>query len=158
MFQKKTTGIPRMNNSFVFLNKTQQQTMSLLKFSRDYIKWQAPFDVEKMSPALRFKVTCEAMRVSVRLNQITVWFLIQKEIQEHKLISTKKDIHTCKVLQGKAYLDKTSEMDPELPLRLREILQLSRILYFRVLRVHEASLRQPFSPHEIRKAKKISVV
>lgn len=147
-----------MNNSLVFLNKTQQQTQNLLKFSRNYIKWQAPLDMEKMSPALKFKVTCEAMRVSVRLNQMTIWFLIQREINENKLLATKNDFYTCKVLQGKAYVDSTSEKDPNLPLRLRELLQLSRVLYLRVLRLHEASLKEPFSRQEIKKAKKISAV
>jgi hypothetical protein len=147
-----------MNSSLVFLNKTQQQTQNLLKFSRDYIKWQAPLDMEKMSPALRFKVTCEAMRVSVRLNQMTVWFLIQRELNENKVLAAKSDHYTCKVLQGKAYVDSTSENDPDLPVRLRELLHMSRVLYLRVLRLHDASLKQPFSPQEIRKAKKICAV
>lgn len=123
----------------------------LLQETHRYIKWQAPLDIESMSRNDKFKVSREAMRITVRISQIIGWLMLQKAILEGEIF--RDDILSDKlhILQGKGCLDSSSETDPYLPPRLQELLKESRELYLRTMRLEEISLKVPPSLKEIRK-------
>lgn len=147
-----------MRGSITFLNQPFEEAQSLLKSSRDYIKWQAPLDIQETDTQKTSRITHEALRIVMRLSQITVWLTIQKAIQEREISleeSLSKEYH---VLRGKSCLEMESELDPNLPPRLRDLLRTSRLLYERILRLNEISHRQALSASTIKKEKKIRVV
>ncbi len=147
-----------MRDSITFLNQPFEEVQNLLKSSRDYIKWQAPLDIQETDPTKTAQITHEALRIVMRLSQITAWLTLQKAIQQRDLSfeeSLSKQYH---VLRGKACLDRGSELDPDLPPRLRDLLRTSRLLYERILRLNELSHRHAPSARTIKKEKTIRAV
>jgi hypothetical protein len=147
-----------MRGSITFLNQPIEEAQNLLKSSRDYIKWQAPLDIQETDSNKTSKITHEALRIVMRLSQITVWLTIQKAVQQREISleeSLSKDHH---VLRGKSCLEMESEIDPDLPPRLRDLLRTSRLLYERILRLNEVSHRHALSANTIKKEKKIRAV
>lgn len=140
-----------MEKNTYFIDPIIKDANKLLQEIHRYIKWQAPLDIEHMSGNEKFKVSHEAMRVTVRISQIIGWLMLQKAILEGELF--REDILSDQfhILQGKSCLDRSSETDPSLPSRLRELLQESRGLYLRTMRLEEISLKVPPPLEEIRK-------
>lgn len=147
-----------MRGSITFLNQPFEEAQSLLKNSRDYIKWQAPLDIQQTDTDKTSKITHEALRIVMRLSQITVWLTIQKAIQQRELSFDESLSKEYRVLRGKACLEMESELDPGLPPRLRDLLRTSRLLYERILRLDQISHRQALSASAIKKEKKIRAV
>lgn len=123
----------------------------LLTEIHNYIKWQAPLDIKNMSRDEIFKVSYEAMRITIRVTQIIGWFMLQKAVLEGEL--SKEDIISehITVFQGKHCLESLSETDLQLPHRLRELLKKSRNLYLQTMRLEAISLRTPPLPEQIKK-------
>src|SRR5471030_2014277 len=116
-----------MEKPVTFLNQTLQSAQDLLHATHEYIKWQAPIDVEEMGPHETFRVSCEAMRVTIRMTQIITWLMLQKAVLTGDV--TRKEVLTesyC-VLRGNTCLEIDSEDDDSIPPRLRELLIESRI-------------------------------
>lgn len=122
-----------------FIDSRLEGAQALLHTTHDYIKWQAPIDIRKMDTKQTFKVSCEAMRVTVRMTQIIAWLMLQKAVLAGEI--SREDVLTedYRVLRGEHCLENDSEMDEELPPRLRELLKESRDLYVRILRLDESS-------------------
>lgn len=127
---------------FVFLDQTLQVAQNLLQSTHDYIKWQAPLDVERTGYHDTFKVSCEAMRVTVRMTQIIAWLMLQKAVLEGDLTRDEAFSDEYIVLRGHTCLESDSEEDLELPPRLRELLKDSRGLYLRILRLDTLSRKR----------------
>jgi regulator of CtrA degradation len=133
--------------SLVFLDQNLQVAQNLLQSTHDYIKWQAPIDVERTGYHDTFKVSCEAMRVTVRMTQIIAWLMLQKAVLEGDLTRDEALSDEYLVLRGHTCLESDSEADLELPPRLRELLKDSRNLYLRILRLDTISRkRDTYSP------------
>jgi len=147
-----------MRGSVTFLNQPFEELQNLLKSSRDYIKWQAPLDIKETDPTKTAIITHEALRIVMRLSQITAWLTIQKAIQEREISLEESFSKEYQILRGKACLEMGSELDPDLPPRLRDLLRTSRLLYERILRLNELSHRHPPSARTIKKEKKIRAV
>jgi len=133
---------PIMVEPLIFINRKLKEAHKLLHATHDYIRWQAPLDVKKMDTKQMLKVSCEAMRVTIRMTQIIAWLMLQKaflmdEISRNDVLSDE-----CRVLRGTHCLESDSETDEELPSRLRELLKESRDLYVRTLRLDEISRNQ----------------
>ena len=130
-----------MKKNINFIDISIKNANELLEETHHYIKWQAPLDVAPMSRDDVFKVSCEAMRVTVRITQILGWLMLQKAVLEGEL--SREDVLSDKpnILQGKPCLESSSETDPLLPLRLRELLKKSRSLYLQTMRLEESSLK-----------------
>jgi len=140
-----------MENNLNFIELRIKNVDELLKETHDYIKWQAPVDVEYMSQEDIFKVSCEAMRVTVRLTQIVSWLMLQKAILAGEISRKALLVDISPILQGKPCLEESSEVDPFFPPRLRELLRKSRELYVQTLRLEEMSLKNSPLPEEIKK-------
>jgi regulator of CtrA degradation len=123
----------------------------LLKETHEYIKWQAPLDIQHMSREEVYKVSCEAMRVTVRITRIIGWLMLQKAISEDEALREEILADQLRILEGESCLDETSESDVELPYRLRELLKKSRSLYTQTMRLEENSFKRFPSAKEIKK-------
>lgn len=124
-----------MAEALPFIDGRLEDAHAFLHTTHNYIKWQAPLDVKEMNSQQTYKVSCEAMRITVRLTQVIAWFLLQKAVLEGELTREEFLSEDCRVLRGKHCLESTSEFDPELPPRLRELLKESREFYLRILRL-----------------------
>lgn len=146
-----------MVESLALINSSLQNASALLHATHDYIKWQAPLDVKTMSAKQTFKVSCEAMRITVRMTQIIAWLMLHRAVLAGDL--TRKEVlsEEYRVLRGQSCLESISETDADLPPRLRELLKESRTLYVRVLRLDDRCRKRssslpplrsrPFSVH-----------
>ena len=140
-----------MNENMNFIDVGLKNSEQLLAETHHYIKWQAPLDVEYMSKDTILKLSCEAMRITVRITQIIGWLTLQKSILKGEISLEEVRNNKTPILQGETCLDRKSEMDPLLPDRLRELLKKSREFYIHTMKLEEMSLRQPLYPEEIRK-------
>lgn len=134
-----------------FLDLSLQNAYDLLQVTHDYIKWQAPLDVKHMAYEDIFKISCEAMRITVRMTQVIAWLMLQKAFLEGDLSRHDMLSEGYRVLRENPCLEATSEMNIVLPPRLRELLQKSRDFYLRILRLDAVSRKQLSFPHKIRK-------
>ncbi|MBY0272987.1 MAG: DUF1465 family protein [Alphaproteobacteria bacterium] len=138
-----------MSSPVTLIDSKIEEAHRLLSATHDYIKWQAPKDMNTMDPHMTFLLSSEAMRVTVRLTQIIAWFMLQKAILEGELTSEESLSESCHVMQGEECLNQSSEEDKEIPPRLRELLKESRIFYFSILRLDTRAREQHF-PHRKR--------
>ncbi len=143
-----------MRGSVVFLNQPFEETQNLLKIARDYVKWQAPLDMQETDRQKTAKITHEALRILMRLSQITVWLTLQKAILQDGLSPETNE----RILRGASCLARASETDPDLPPHLRDLLVTSRLLYERILRLDNIAHRHTLSANEIKREKKIRAI
>ncbi|MBA3813335.1 MAG: DUF1465 family protein [Alphaproteobacteria bacterium] len=134
-----------------FIELRIRNANALLKETHDYIKWQAPSDIEYMSRDDIFKLSCEVMRVTVRITRIIGWLVLQKAILDGEFSREDNFSDKSRILKGKSGRESPSENDFQLPQRLRELLKKSRILYEQTMRLEEISLQEPPSSEEIKK-------
>ena len=134
-----------MSESSAFINISLKGAHGLLHAAHDYVKWQAPLDIQHMDKEAIFKVSREAMRVTVRVTQIIAWLMLQKAVLEGELSRQEIFSEEFRVLHGRLCVEKGSEMDTNLPPRLRELLKESRELYERIVRLDEISRKQPLT-------------
>lgn len=132
------------------INVSLQGAHNLLHATHDYIKWQAPLDIQHMDDKTVFKVSCETMRVTVRMTQIIGWLMLQKAVLTQEI--SREDVlsEPYRILRGKACIESTSEADTDLPPRLRELLKTSRSLYLQILRLDKASRKRRLPSRKIR--------
>ena len=135
-----------MTKVLPFINEKLEDAHAFLHTTHNYIKWQAPIDVIEMNSQQTYKVSCEAMRITVRLTQVIAWFLLQKAVLEGELTREEFLSEDCRVLRGKHCLESASEFDPEIPARLRELLKESREIYLRILRLDTFAREQTKKP------------
>jgi regulator of CtrA degradation len=140
-----------MKQDINFIEISLKKAYQLLEETHHYIKWQAPLDIQRMSKDNILKMSCEAMRITVRITQIMAWLTLQKSILAGE--STPEDVHSrnAPILQGKTCLEIASETDLLLPERLRELLKKSRLFYIQTMQLEESSLRNRPLPEEIKK-------
>ncbi len=128
-----------MLDSASFIDTRLKGAHTLLHATHEYVKWQAPLDVENMDSEVIYKVSAEALRVTVRLTQVIAWLMLQKAVLEGEITPKEFLSEEFNVLRGKQCRSKGAESDEDLPLRLRELLKESRELYTRVLRLDKVS-------------------
>lgn len=124
-----------MLDSASFIEARLKGAHTLLHSTHEYIKWQAPLDVEELDTEIVYKISAEALRVTVRLTQIIAWLMLQKAVLEGEMTQREFLSEEYRVLQGKQCLEEGAEHDDDLPPRLRELLKESRELYERILRL-----------------------
>ncbi len=122
-----------------YIDLKLQKAHALLQATHDYIKWQAPLDIKRMDSTQAFKVSSEAMRVTIRMTQIIGWLMLQKAVLEEELSRDEVLSEECRVLRGQHCLENTLADDTTLPSRLRELLQESCDFYLQVTRLDTIS-------------------
>ncbi len=124
-----------MLDSASFIEARLDGAHSLLHSTHEYIKWQAPLDVEELDSEVVYKISAEALRVTVRMTQIIAWLMLQKAVLEGELTQKEFLSEEYRVLQGLQCTEKGAEEDDDVPPRLRDLLKESRELYTRILRL-----------------------
>lgn len=128
-----------MLDSVSFIETRLKGAHTLLHNTHEYVKWQAPLDVEEMDSEVVYKISAEALRVTVRLTQIIAWLMLQKAVLEGELTQKEFLSEEFHVLRGKQCRSRGAELDKDIPPRLRELLKESRELYIRVLRLDKVA-------------------
>lgn len=139
-----------MKKHMNFIEVRLKDADKLLNEIHYYIKWQAPLDIQSMSRDEIFKVSCEAMRMTVRVTQIIGWLMLQKSILAGEFSREAVLADKVQILHGKLCLESESEDDLQLPTRLRELLKKTRELYLHTMRLEELSMRAPPLADEIK--------
>lgn len=142
-----------MDEPLSYINISIKEAYKLLESTHDYVKWQAPLDVQNMYKEETLKLSCEAMRITVRMTQIISWLMLQKAILSGDITREEASSDAFCVLQGKTCLEEEGENDMDLPFRLRELLKESRKFYVRILRLDERSRDPLFFSQDQKKDK-----
>jgi regulator of CtrA degradation len=118
------------------LDKTYNETLTLLVTARDYMSYAVPAGRPTLEPAQRLRVSCEAMRVTARLSHVMAWLLAQRAVQAGEI--TPKDAAAAyRLSDDDICMLETETSTEEIPLGLRDLLEKSRALYVRVTRLDE---------------------
>ena len=125
----------------------------LLTDTHNYLKWQAPLDIEYMPRDGKLKVCCEALRLTVRITRIVSWLTLQRAILDGELSQEDQSTASAPILEDGRCLESASENDTELPLRLRELLKKSRALYVQMMRLEHGALKDLPHSKEMKKKK-----
>ncbi|HYE00754.1 MAG TPA: DUF1465 family protein [Alphaproteobacteria bacterium] len=128
-----------------FFNRTYDETMALLVEARNYVAHQEATDRQRLAAPARLRVSAESMRVTSRLTQVMAWLLAQKAVHAGEL-TAEAVASDDYALSGAAVCREPGAVDdPELPSRLRGLLDRSHRLYVRVARLDEAARRRTLS-------------
>jgi regulator of CtrA degradation len=117
-----------------FIDRTFDDALSLLEEVRSYILYEERSDRMDLPPAARVRQSLEATRMTARLTNVMAWLLLQKaaaagEIEEQEPLKAENR------LGGReACMDDAGVEDPDLPDRMRELLDRSHRMYVRVAR------------------------
>ena len=119
-----------------FFGKTYDETLALLRESRDYVALAAPGDKRVGTENQRLIRACESLRVTSRLSQIMAWLLAQKAVLAGE-ISREQAAAEPYALGGHAVCLGGGDRVDGLPPRLRSLADRSHALYVRVARLDE---------------------
>jgi regulator of CtrA degradation len=120
-----------------FIDRTFDDALSLLEEVRSYILYEERSDGMDLPPAARVRQSLEATRMTARLTNVMAWLLLQKaaaagEIEEQEPLKPENR------LGGReACMDDAGVEDPDLPDRMRELLDRSHRMYVRVARLDD---------------------
>ena len=124
-----------------FFSGPYDEAKSLLVESRNYVAYLIDADQRPLSPGDRLMVSFESMRLTSRLTQVMAWLLAQKALHAGEI--TLSELASDRFALGgeRICADNDSAHSPELPLRLRRLLNRSHNLYQRIARL-DALVRQ----------------
>jgi len=118
-----------------FLSGTYDETMALLIEARAYAATNPGMNQRQAEPLDRFRITCEAMRVTTRLAEVMAWVMFRRAAHEGEISREDALSEDCRLSCGRICGDESFTDDPALPKRLRGLLDRSRNLYIRVTRL-----------------------
>lgn len=124
-----------------FFTKTYDETVALLEQTRDYLTHALPLVQAKFTPMQRTRINCESMRVTARLAQVMAWLLAQRAVFHGEISREEAVGDRFRLAEQKVCMAEPEASAAELPERLRELLDLSRRLYVRVVRLDELNRR-----------------
>jgi regulator of CtrA degradation len=122
-----------------FFTKTYDETVALLEQTRDYLTHALPPVQAQFAPVKRTRINCESMRVTARLAQVMAWLLAQRAAFHGEITREEAAGERFCMSEQKVCMAETAPDD--LPERLYELLELSRRLYIRVMRLDELNRR-----------------
>jgi regulator of CtrA degradation len=120
-----------------FFTRTYDETVALLEQTRDYLTHALPHAQAKFTPMQRTRINCESMRVTARLAQVMAWLLAQRAAFHGEISREEAAGARFCLSEQKVCMAEHDAGVAELPDRLRELLDLSRRLYIRVVRLDE---------------------
>lgn len=124
-----------------FFSGPYDEAMTLLVESRNYVAYLSESDQQRLSPGARLQASFESMRLTSRLTQVMAWLLAQKALHAGEITLTELASERFALSGEKVCADNESAESPDLPLRLRRLLDRSHSLYERIARL-DAQVRQ----------------
>jgi regulator of CtrA degradation len=125
-----------------FFSKTYDETVQLLVASRDYIAYADPASAPGLTPLDRLRLNCETMRLTARLSQVMAWLLVQKAVFAGEISRDEAQQERFRLSEDAICFEESDLTVQGLPVRLRELLARSRLLYLRVSRLDDMA-RKP---------------
>lgn len=124
-----------------FFSGPYDEAMTLLVESRNYVAYLSDADQQRMAPGARLQVSFESMRLTSRMTQVMAWLLAQKALHAGEITLSELASERFALGGEKICANNESAHCPDLPLRLRGLLNRSHNLYERIARL-DALVRQ----------------
>lgn len=116
-----------------FFDRTYQDASTLLYKAREYVRLQAFYDLEPLSPLLSLKVSSEILRITARLTQIMACLLAQKAAYKGEITFEEAFSENFTLPQGALWTQNPENKTLEyFPLIVVTLLDESLTLYKRV--------------------------
>lgn len=135
-----------------FFEKTYREAVSLLREARDYLAFCQERDACDLSPLERLCFSHELSRLTARLMDIMAWLIVQKALEAGELTALEAMREGHRVLRREAWLGAEVAGDLEggaapaagkMPDGLISLLERSRRLYLRIVRLDDLTAREP---------------
>ena len=123
-----------------FFQKTYDETLELLVETRNYIRDIERRERMRASTDVGTRIVCEGLRVTTRLTQVMAWALTQRAIYEGELTAKQALGEEWRLSGTEVCLDEFDAHDHEIPAGLRGLLDRSRRLYLRAMRLEAMSV------------------
>ena len=128
-----------MVGQIAFLDRTLNETVSLLGESRRYLVEVAELERKRLPPDRGLLASLEAMRLVARLTQVMAWLLTHRAVHAGEM-SLAEAMRPDRRLGGRDLcLNMDSDNDPLLSAELRALLKRSHALYERIARLDDQS-------------------
>lgn len=118
-----------------FFSRTFDEVYTLLTDARDYmavaetIKWEEPI--------LGLVHSQESLRVTARVTHIMAWLMAQRAVHAGEISREESREGGYRLERRQVCIEAGGETSPSMPAELRELLERSRKLYMRVMRLDE---------------------
>ncbi len=126
-----------MSQSSIFLEKLYKETLQLLNEARSYIHYAEGAN-EKLESKARLRVSYETLRITARLSQVMTWLLTEKAVASGEIPEDQARGNGFSIYGGDfCEQDPDEENIDSLPVGLIDLLNRSKSLYQRALRLEE---------------------
>jgi regulator of CtrA degradation len=124
-----------------FINRTFDETMQLLEEARDYsiLDWKE--EVRGLPNDKSMRVTSERMRLTARLSEIMAWVMVQKAVADGEMTAEQAQSHEYHLSAHDVCLADNRDKPDACPERLGVMLDRSRDLYSRVIKMDQMASR-----------------
>lgn len=122
--------------TMAFLDRTYEEAKSMLAEARIYLRCQEPADRDGMSEIEGLRAVGEGLRLTTRLTEVLAWSMVQQSLHQGEMtreeaVEPRRRLGSHKI----CIEDDALPGDYELPAKLASLLQRSRALYERALRL-----------------------
>jgi regulator of CtrA degradation len=119
----------------IFFDRLYKETLQLLNEARSYIHFAEKTN-EKLESSARLRVSYETLRITARLSQVMTWLLTEKAVANGEIPLDQARGDGFSIYGGDFCEDDPVEI-AELPAGLQDLLERTRSLYQRALRLEE---------------------
>jgi regulator of CtrA degradation len=121
----------------IFFDRLYKETLQLLNEARSYIHFAEKTN-EKLESSARLRVSYETLRITARLSQVMTWLLTEKAVASGEIPEDQARGDGFSIYGGEFCSQDADERDLSgLPQGLMDLLERSRSLYQRALRLEE---------------------
>ena len=128
--------------SNVFLDRTFDETLSLMVEARNYLAYAEP---QPKTPVDGLRISCESLRITSRLAQVMAWLMQHKAVSAGEISLTEALSEERRLAGHAVCADVSAHADCAIPDGLRDLLDRSHRLFLRIERLE----RQIISGAEI---------
>ena len=122
--------------AMAFLDRTYDEAKSMLAEARTYLRCQEPADRDGMSDLDGLRAVGEGLRLTTRLTEVLAWSMTQQSLHKGEITRDEAAEPRRRLGSRKICLeDDALPGERDLPAKLASLLQRSRALYERALRL-----------------------
>jgi len=126
----------QVDNTTFWLERTFDETMTLLEEAKHYHAYRFPLQVDHMVPAERLELTRESLRVTSRLSHMMSWLIHEKAILNDEI--TRNEYVEANIPLAEENICTTCEdVDVSCPQNLKSLMDRSWALFMRASRIEE---------------------
>ena len=122
--------------TMAFLDRTYDEAKSMLAEARTYLRCQEPADRDGMTDLEGLRAVGEGLRLTTRLTEVLAWSMVQQSLHNGEITREQAAEPRRRLGSRKICLDDDGlPGDDALPAKLASLLERSRTLYERALRL-----------------------